>query len=219
MNYEVIDIIERNPKIYELLKWCPYEILKRWQVKTVKGNTVLMKQGEVYNSFLIIVDGLVDIFIMSEQGKKYSQAIYKKGDYIGELEIFEKMPYSCFVETITDAVVLSISRDDFLKWIDMDHNINRYITKTLCRQFYTLSLKAGEDTLYTLRQRICKYILSNISRINNDYIVAMDKFQISEQMAVTPRSVNRILKQLKEESIIQEGNGYIKIIDIDKLKF
>lgn len=219
MNYEVMDIIEKNPKIYELLKWCPYEILKRWQVKTVKGNTVLMKQGEVYNSFLIIVDGLVDIYIMSEQGKKYSQAIYKKGDYIGELEIFEKRPYSCFVETITDAVVLSISRDDFLKWIDMDHNINRYITKTLCRQFYTLSLKAGEDTLYTLHQRICKYILSNISRIDNDYIVAMDKFQISEQMAVTPRSVNRILKQLKEENIIQEGNGYIKIIDIDKLKF
>lgn len=214
-----MDIIERNPKIYELLKWCPYEILKKWQVRTVKKNTVIMKQGEVYNSFLIVVDGLVDIYIMSEQGKKYSQAIYKKGDYIGELEIFEKRPYSCFVETITDSVVLSISRDDFLKWIDMDNNINRYIMKTLCRQFYTLSMKAGEDTLYTLRQRIYKYILSNTSRFDNDYIVPMDKFKISEQMAVTPRSVNRVLKQLKEENIIEEENGYIRIIDIDKIKF
>lgn len=218
MNQEINEIIEKSPKIYEIIKGCPYEILKKWQIKKVKKGEVVLRQGEVYDYFFIVARGIVDIYIMSEQGKKYSEAVYKEGDYIGELEIFERKPYSCFVEALSDVSLIYLQRDDFFKWIEMDNNINRYLMKTLCRQFYDLSMKAGEDTLYPLRKRICRYLLLKMTKKGKSYCVDFDKYKVSEQMAVTPRSINRVLKDLKEEGIILESNGNIEILEIKTLE-
>lgn len=219
--YKVIEIIENEPEVYEILKCCPYEILKQFYVKEYKKGEFLLNQGEVYDKFYILVDGLVDIYEMSEKGKKYSLAIYKRGNYIGEHEIFDKVPFSCFVESITDVKLLEMKREHFLRWLDLDRNINGHITKTLCRQFYNLSKKVGKDTLYTLKQRICQYLLDNLEyKDNNGKIkVNIQKEKLSEQMAVTQRSINRVLKNLKEEYVIDIENNYIIVKDLNLLKY
>lgn len=219
--HKIIQIIESNPEIYEMLKYCPYEILKQWSLKEYKKGEFILNQGEVYDCFYILVEGTVDIYVMSETGKKYSLAIYKKGNYIGEHEIFDRMPFSCFAEGISDVKLLKIEREYFLKWLELDRNISAYITKTLCRQFYRLSSKAGKDTLYTLKQRICQYLVDNLNNKGNGYILKLniEKEKLSEQMAVTQRSVNRILKDLKEKGIIDIDNNNIMIKDLECLKF
>ncbi|WP_051331072.1 Crp/Fnr family transcriptional regulator [Aneurinibacillus terranovensis] len=97
---------------------------------------------------------------MAENGKRYSQAIYKKGDFIGELEIFDKKPFVCFVEALTDITVIKIKSQYFHQWIELDRTISNFINRTLCNQFYDLSRKAGDDNLYSLRHRICNYLLT-----------------------------------------------------------
>lgn len=219
--YKLIGIIESEPEIYEILKCCPYEILKQFSIKEYKKGKFILKQDEVHDSFYIIVDGLADVYVMSEAGKKYSLTIYKKGNYIGEHEIFEQKPFSCFVEAISDIKILEISRNDFLRWLSLDRNLHEYITKTLCSQFYKLSKKVGKDTLYTLRQKICQYLIDNLIKTDNKQLlkVNIEKEKLSEQMAVTQRSVNRVLKSLKEENIIDIDNNYIIIKDLKILGF
>lgn len=218
--YKIIGIIETEPEIYEILKHCPYEILKKFSVKEYKKGKFILKQDEVYDSFYILVEGFVDIYVMSEAGKKYSLTIYKKGNYIGEHEIFEQKPFSCFVEAISDIKILELNRNDFLKWINLDRNLNEYITKTLCSQFYKLSKKVGKDTLYTLKQKICLYLIDNLISTNNKEIleISIEKEKLSEQMGVTQRSINRVLKNLKEQNIIDIHNSYITVKDLNSLK-
>lgn len=217
MNLEkIIDIIEKEPEIYEILKYCPYEILKQFSVKEFPKGKFILNQGQVYDTFYIIVYGFADIYVMSDTGKKYSLTIYKKGNYIGEHEIFERKPYSCFVEAVSDIKLLTISRDNFLKWISLDKHLNEFITKTLCRQFYKLSKKVGQDTLCTLKERICCYLADNLN--NKDNKVNINKENLSEQMAVTQRSVNRVLRELKEQDLIEIYNNYIIVKDLPALK-
>ncbi len=218
--YKVIDIIEKEPEVYAILKYCPYEILKRFVVKEYKKGMFILNQEEVYDTFYIMVEGTVDIYVMSEAGKKYSLARYKKGNYIGEHEIFERKPYSCYVEGLSNIKLLELDRNNFLKWFSLDRNLNEYITKTLCSQFYMLSKKAGKDTLYTLKQKICQYLIDNVSNSGNKTVlkINIEKDQLSEQLAVTQRSVNRVLKDLKEQDIIEIESNFIIIRDFDKLK-
>ncbi len=218
--YKVIDIIEKEPEVYAILKYCPYEILKQFTVKEYKKGTFILNQEEVYDTFYIIVEGIVDIYVMSEAGKKYSLARYKKGNYVGEHEIFERKPFSCYVEGLSDIKLLELDRSSFLKWFSLDRNLNEYITKTLCSQFYMLSKKAGKDTLYTLKQKICQYLIDNLGDRCNGAVqkINIEKEKLSEQLAVTQRSVNRVLKDLKERDIIEIENSFIIIRDLDKLK-
>lgn len=219
--HKIIEIIESNTELHEMLKYCPYEILKKWSLREYKKGKFILNQGQVYDSFYIIVEGSVDIYVMSETGKKYSLTIYKKGNYIGEHEIFDQVPFSCFAEGNSDVKILEIKREYFLKWLELDRNISAYITKTLCRQFYSLSNKAGKDTLYTLKQRICQYLIDNLKYKDNKGILKLniEKEKLSEQMAVTQRSVNRVLKNLKEKGIIEIDSSFIIVKDLNVLKF
>ncbi|SKA88755.1 cAMP-binding domain of CRP or a regulatory subunit of cAMP-dependent protein kinases [Caloramator quimbayensis] len=218
----IINIIESNREIYELLKNCPYEILKKFQIKNYRKNTIILNQGSVYEKFYIIVDGLADIFIMAENGKRYTLSIYSKGNYIGELEIFNKIPFTCSVEAITDITMLEIDREDFLKWYDIDKNLSSIMMKTLCAQFYRLSEKAGKDTLYNLKQRICYFLIEEASKNKANKIknieIMIDKEKLSCQLAVTKRSINRVLHMLNQMDIISIQNSKVIIKDMEELK-
>lgn len=214
---KVVEVIEKEKVIYDILKSCPYEILKQWEIFKYKKGKVFLKQEELYPYFFIIIEGEANIFIMSDHGKRYSQSIYKKGNFIGELEIFNNVPYSCSIEALTDIKLLALKRDYFLKWYDMDKNISRYITEQICVAFYTLSQKSAADTLYTLRERISSYLLEAYNK-NGSTAIKIDKDTLSGQLAVTKRSLNRTFMELKKKDILEISNSQVFIKDLNKLK-
>lgn len=218
--HKTIEIIEKSPKIYDMLKCCPYEILKEWTYVEYERGKKIFSQGQVHDYFYIVVEGYLNIYLMSENGKKYSLSIYKKGDYIGELEIFDKSPSSCYVETLSDVKLIKLNRECFLRWIENDSNMSRYITKTLCKQFYNLSVKAGKDNLYSLKQRIYAYLIELIDDKDSKQPIKLfiEKDQLSEKFGVTPRSINRIIQNIKEKGIIEIESSCIIIKDLNKLK-
>ncbi|AOT69765.1 Crp/Fnr family transcriptional regulator [Geosporobacter ferrireducens] len=218
---EIERIIEANQVVSNILRDCPYEILKKWEVKKFDRGQIVCRQDEYHDYFYIITQGIANIYRAAESGKKYSQSVYKTGDYFGELEIFDKKPYICTVEALTDLKVLRIHRDVFLQWIDKDRNFLLYITRTLCDSFYKLSKKAGEDTLYPLKYKVCNYMrycLKNGVRRENGVEIQLQKEQLSEQFVVTQRSINRILKLLKEADIIEVTQGTIIVKDEERLR-
>lgn len=214
---KVIEVIEKEKTIYNILKSCPYEILKQWEIFKYKKGKMFLKQGEIYPYFFIIIEGEANIFIMSHNGKRYSQSIYTKGNFIGELEIFNNIPFSCSIEAITDIKLLALKREYFLKWYDMDKNISRYITEQMSFAFYTLSQKSAEDTLYTLRERICNYLLEEYSKSSKTNI-KIDKDTLAAQLAVTKRSLNRTFMEFRKEGILEISNSQVFINDLNKLK-
>ena len=217
---EIIEIIESNSSIKDMLKNCPYDILKRWERKDYKKGEIICQQDVTYDYFHIIIDGYVNICRTAENGRKHSQSIYKKGNYFGELEIFDMKPYICSVEALTDTKTIRIKREYFLQWISSDLHFSLYITKTLCDSFYKLSKLAGENTLYSLKYRICNYLLYEVdsNAKGSSLEVNINKEQLSEQFAVTSRSINRVLQYLKEKGLIEVSNSSILIIDIKGLK-
>ncbi|EJO5348599.1 Crp/Fnr family transcriptional regulator [Clostridium botulinum] len=215
--YNIIDIIEKEPIIYNLLKCCPYEVLKHWEILKYKKGKIFLHQDEVYPYFFIIVDGKADIFVMADNGKKYTQSIYKKGNFIGELEIFKNLPYSCSIKALTDITILALKKEYFFKWYDVDKNISRYLTESICTNFHILSKKSAQDTLFPLKYRVCKYLLTQYKKLNSN-IIFINKETLSGQFAVTQRSLNRTFLELKEKHIIDIKVSEIIIEDLNKLE-
>lgn len=218
--FELIDVIESNPAIYGVLKTCPYYILKQWEICHFSKGSSIGRQGQADDSFGLIVSGWADIYVMGENGKRYSQAIYTAGNYIGELEIFERRPFTCSVEALTDVILLRLKRSAFLEWLDLDKNAGGFLLRTLCSQFYHLSQKAGQDTLYSLRQRLCRYLLEAKAegREKPEGIeIHLNKEALGEQLAVTGRSINRMLQYLVGTGVIAVNGSRILLKDLTSL--
>ena len=149
-------------------------------------------------------------------GLMKQQITYMKGDYIGELEIFKQTGYISRIQSRGKVRILELDRTFFLQWIRTDKNFNEYMIRTLCDNSYRMCLNMGENTLYTLKQRICQYLLRNMEM--DAKFVMISSEVLSQQMAVTTRSVNRVLKQLREQGFIELEKGKISICDQQALE-
>jgi len=215
----VIERVIRDPVLYSLLKYCPLDILCHWQLKQFPQGSLIFRQGELCEEFHLIVKGEIDVFITAEDGRKYSQARYGKGDMLGELEIFEQRQYICSVEVVSEATLLVLTRENFCRWLTLDNYFNQKILQAVSHQYYQLSKKAGEDILYSLHQRICLMLWQKYQQRKDEtqHNVTINKQQLSEQFAAAPRSINRILSELREQNIIIINGEQIEIIDAQRL--
>jgi CRP-like cAMP-binding protein len=217
----VIRLIEEDPKIYQLLKHCPYDILRQWKLAEYPRGSTVFRQGDVQDCLYIIVEGSADIHILAENGREYSLTVYQKGDLIGELEIFERKPFVCNVKALTDLKLIGLERGQFFRWLELDMNLNRLMIQYLSKAFYNLSQKVGDDTLYSLYHRVCSFLVESLEhggKAEKEPRLNVNKTQLSSQFAVTQRSVNRILQSLKEKGIIDIHSQGIIVRDVEKLK-
>ena len=159
---KLVKLLEKDREIFQMLRQCPYEILRRFEVKDYEADQFVLNQGEIHNRFYIIASGYVDIYVESAHGKRYLLCTYMKGDYIGELEIFKQTGYISRIQSRGKVRSLELDRTFFLQWIRTDKNFNEYMIRTLCDNSYRMCLNMGENTLYTLKQRICQYLLRNM---------------------------------------------------------
>ena len=213
---EVISVLEADSKLYDIFKHCPYEILREVRIKKYHKNAFLLEQNEVHNTFYLLVKGYVDVFVVSEQGKKYYLNTYSKGQIIGELEMFEQKPYMSRIESRGSVTMLELSRENYLKWLSHDCNFSQYVLKTLCNGTYVSMQKMGNNTLYTLKQRICQFLIEN-SNENGTLHIPLSAELLSTRMAVTTRSVNRVLKELRDKKILEMCGNHVVIRDYTRL--
>lgn len=213
---EVLEVLEQNKKIYDIVKNCPYEILRCIRLKNYPEGRFILEQGEIHNIFYILVEGYADIFVESDQGKKYYISTYDRGRFIGELEMFGQKPYVSRVESRGAVKTLEISRENYLRWLECGPNFCQYILRTLCIGTYSSMKKMGNDTLYSLRSRICRFLIENADE-KGILRMPLSAEMLSERMAVTSRSVSRVLKELKDKNILEISRTSAVIRDYQQL--
>jgi CRP-like cAMP-binding protein len=80
---------------------------------------------------------------------------------------------------------------------------------------YQFTKKATAESFYSLRHRICQYLISAPTKMEK---ITVNRKYLSELMAVTARSINRILKDLRDDGIIKIEKSFVIILDWQALK-
>ncbi|HAP0100017.1 TPA: Crp/Fnr family transcriptional regulator [Escherichia coli] len=206
-----------DPMLYELLKYCPLEVMRYWHFDDIPCGTLICRQGKACRQFSLIVSGEVDVFYEAEDGRRYQQAHYCKGDILGELEIFESRHYICSVVAVSPVRLLSLPQEHFNHWLELDNHFNQRMLRFFSQQYYQLSKKASSDNLYSLHQRVCQALWQRYQH-NQSTSVLLDKKKLSQEFAVTMRSINRILHNLNSLKIIDTDGDHIVLLAPEKLK-
>ncbi len=83
------------------------------EVRTYPPETILCHQGEVEHTFYVVVDGLVAISQVLEDGQERMLGIKRPREYFGELGLLDDTPRMANCVTITTVTVLEITEEVF----------------------------------------------------------------------------------------------------------
>ena len=174
----------------------------------------ILKQNEEPSFVYIIKKGKVKVYSLTPTQLKYLERIYCEYELFGELEVFIDKPILNFVEAVEPCEVIKIPKDTFLEWIKYDSDFSLFIHVQMAEKMYHTSISSKANIAYTLKSRIIFFLWSFLDEHNLD---SVHKDILVEGVGSNIRSVNRIIKELVDESLIEYNKGFIKVKDMDKL--
>jgi uncharacterized membrane protein len=74
-----------------------------------KAGDIIMHQGDVGGEMYVVADGDVNIFLPGEDSRRVSLKDIARGEFFGELALFDKKPRSASALATTDAVLLELT--------------------------------------------------------------------------------------------------------------
>lgn len=183
---------------------------------------ILFHKGDLSTGFHLIVYGQIKLAFTSSQGGEKVVNILGQGQTFGEAVMFMDKPYMVYAQTLSDSLLLHISKAVILEELDRDPKLGNKMIAGLSIRLHNLITDVESYSLHSGRQRIIGYLLrENTEGSNNNSITVTlptNKGVIASRLNLTQEHFSRILHELSEKGLIVVERRKILIPDVEKLR-
>ncbi len=164
--------------------------------KEYGAGEVVFCEYEKGEELYFIVEGKVKISKITKEGEKVV-AYIGKGEFIGEMAIFENKPRTATIITEEETKFLIFKKDDFYKLITMAPNIVVELIKSLSKRY----ISTEKQLNVLLHTDVEKKILNYIYEIAKKKKEKRFEIKIEELLSIL---------NIRKEDIIEKLNSYVK---------
>jgi uncharacterized membrane protein len=126
--------------------------------KPFKAGQLIFNQGDAAGEMFIVADGHVNIHLPGEGSMRVSLKDIAKGEYFGELALFDQKPRSASALATTDAVLLELTRDTLSGYIERRPHAAMAILRTMSERLREtnalLSERAAKNAVKELEDNL-----------------------------------------------------------------
>ncbi len=210
--HEIVPFDKLNKKELDILHETSVEVAFR------KGETIY-KEGSPLTHLVLILGGFAKIYVEGNNGKNLILTYAKANDLIGGVGVFIDQRHHSSLVAITDCEICFI---DITAFTDVMKNkgafMEAYLKEKSSReleiynQFVMLTQKNMEGRM----AEALVYFSEKIFDTNT--IVDIPRQDFADYTAMSKESAIRVLKEFKDDGLIQLDNGTIQILDKPGLK-
>ncbi|MGE4396652.1 MAG: Crp/Fnr family transcriptional regulator, partial [Sulfurimonas sp.] len=176
---------------------------------------------DLLKHFYIVIEGRVKTYQMNlDNAKEQTIFIYKRGDMFDVISLLDEKPHEVVYEVLEDCRVLQLPIEKVRYWIENNSTFNKLFFPYLAAKMRHVETLASELSLYDVKERLMHLLLENINPHNTfkyKLLQNLSNSEISKLLGTVRHVVERAIKQLKQEKIIQTERKNIKVINLQKL--
>ncbi len=187
-----------------------------------KKGKLVFYEGGIATGVFLIKRGRAKIFNTGIYGKDQIFYIYKRGDLLGYHALLCNEPYEDSCEALEDCEILFISKTDFDNLLQKIDKLKLLLIQNMSHEFGVLVNMITILAQRTLRERLALYLLILDERYHNDAIqksiINLPREDLANIIGTTRESLGRLLKEFKDEKLIEIDKRTIEITKKDTLK-
>lgn len=204
----------RVPALTEYTRTMPEDIRSRCTIRTHAAGSLIHQKDMLLTSFGIVAQGEHRVINELDNGNVYMIESNKAIDFIGEVTILANMPNtSVTIEAVTENIVVYMSRKDAEQWFSRDINILRLAARHTAYKLYRSSYHNGTNLFYPPNYLLLDYLIkySRQRAFSPDGSITVQKTRplLQEELGINVKTLNRTIKQLKEEGFFSLCKGKI----------
>jgi CRP-like cAMP-binding protein len=194
-------------------------LLAGTRVSTVGAGTTLFIQDEPADRFYILLDGWVKLYRISEEGAQAIVTVVIPGETFAEAAIFASARFPVCAETVSDARLLTLSREGLSRSLAADPEIAFAMLGSLSMRLRHmvgtiehLQVKSAPQRLGDFLLRLCPPDAATAS-----VTLPFPKALVAQRLAMRPETLSRALNKLRAVGISAAGD-MVRIENIPDLR-
>lgn len=185
---------------------------KRIMLKSFHKHDTILYEDDANNYMYIILDGMVKVVQITEDGREVVIAIHKSGDSFGEISMIDGKAAYASVIAMQDTTVGLVRKDEFLNMLRMNPRIFENVLKIVCAKF--------RQTLYPVRisnirsslgkvKTLLTWLAGDYGKVKSDGVsldIRLTHQIIADMTGLTRETVTRGMDKLRNErQIVLDG--------------
>lgn len=192
------------------------------EIHADKGD-ILFHKGDPCNGFHLLVYGQVKLAFTSSQGNEKVVEVLGPGQSFGEAIMFMDKAYILFAQTLSDSLLLHVSKAAIYYELEQDHSLCKKMLAGMALRLHHLISDVESYSLRSGKQRIIGYLLREIpegEQGNQSVVInlSISKGIIASRLNLTKEHFSRILHELIDEGLIIVDSRKIVVPDLSNLR-
>ena len=179
--------------------------LNSCKIITIKPNERFISTGEDLDKIWICMSGSVKAMEEFRSGETYIFTQFSAPEIYGEMEALAEIPkYRTSLVTVTECVFIVGSVDQYIAWLKQDPDILYERTQHLLRRIMDEGRSNRAYLLLSGMERIKLYMIDHCLDCQEDqvYIIKNTRQQIADETGYSVKTVNRVIKKLKDQELL-----------------
>lgn len=171
----------------------------------------LVRQGDVGGGIDFVVDGSLDVVVHAVAGKELIVRTLRRGDTVGELTVLGGERRTASVRAAERSILRCVSRGRFIDLAQRHPELGLWLAKVCAAKARALSGWTETVVFDDLLTRVASALVELAVGGSDATVVSVTQQALADRLGVTRESVNKNLKRLRDEGLVDLKRGRIAI--------
>lgn len=193
-------------------------LLASGHVLMLNSGALLFQYGEPGGSMFVVVSGLIEVSVLTPDGRKISLNRLGAGECFGEISMIDGKPRTADGVALVDSCLLSINRDAYFDAARRNPELGFAMVQLLCERVRWLSDSVEDYAILPLERRLARRLQVLFDRFGGEKrSIEIAQMDLADFVGATRESVNKILIGWRKRGLISLGRKTIHLIKKDGL--
>lgn len=191
-------------------------IASRGAVQHYRKGQILFAEGDPAETLYVVLEGLVKIYVVSEDGSEMNLGLLGPGVMFGEVALADGGPRSAFAEITEPSFLFALGRIELFNLLDEHPSIVRNYLSELGTRIRALTDRTEDLVFRDLQGRVAKQLLS-LAGEGETIELKVSQQELANMVGGSRPTVNQILKHFESRGYITIDNRRIELSDASAL--
>ncbi|MDR2379021.1 MAG: Crp/Fnr family transcriptional regulator [Bifidobacteriaceae bacterium] len=191
--------------------------------RRLERGKVLFWEGDEGDRLYLIQSGMIKLGRTSPDGRENLLAVLGKGEFIGELTLFDPGPRTATATAVTESELLELSHQAIGEWLDQNPAASKHLLQELAHRLRRTNEAVTDLIFADVPGRVAKALLDLADRFGEStpegvhVTHGLTQEELARLVGASRETVNKALAEFIARNWIRlEGRG-VYLLDIERL--
>lgn len=180
--------------------------------RVLSDGEVLFEQGDPGDALFALVEGMIEISVLSPDGRKLVLDIMRPGALLGEIALFDPGTRTATATAVGPARLRRLDNASLMAAIRQQPDLAVDLIHLAGRRMRMMNAQIEDQVFLPLSSRLARKLLY-LTATDPDMTLKLSQSQLAEFVGATREAVSKALGEWKRAGVVDAGRGGLRVLD------